>query len=173
MRGIEDEITLSTLFPGHDRYINDAGLALAKREMAKADVLTPHQVLQAVQRSTACLNTPVPASRMVWYDWKAFLSQFSDKHVPSAACNFFKFQKACPGAVLCQEVSNSSEVKEFYLLCDGVSVATVRSERCPVASFGSTAAQQVTLRGLRCLLCVRINFATLPEPPRQLPQHPL
>jgi hypothetical protein len=68
MRGIEDEITLSTLLPGHDRYINDAGLALAKREMAKADVLTPHQVLQAVLRSAACFNTPAPASGVVWYD---------------------------------------------------------------------------------------------------------
>ncbi len=31
--------------------------------------------------------------------------------------------------MLCQEVSNSRKVKELYLLRNGVSVATVRSER--------------------------------------------
>lgn len=133
--GFEDEISLSCLVQGHDRYVNDAGLALVKREMRKADISTPHQMMDAVQRSTTRFNVPVPASRVAWYDWKAFLSQYFDKRIAVSAHNIFKFQKATPGSVWCQELSNSTEVKEFSLVRDGVGASIIHSTRSTLEQF--------------------------------------
>ena len=111
---------LKFLVAGHTKNFCDACFGLCKRSIKGQEVFTPKQLVAKYEGSATC-NKVVTASKVVWYDWKEFLSQFFSGTVARMNSFYeFEFYNEKPGYVKYKEFYDSPTWSEINLLKEGV-----------------------------------------------------
>ena len=113
------------LIAGHTKNFSDACFGLCKRSIKGKDVFTPKQLIACYNDSATC-NRVVTTSKVVWYDWKSFLSQFFSGTVKDLSFQHeFEFHRDQPGVVKYKELFDSPNWSKQNLLKPGVTANDV------------------------------------------------
>lgn len=113
------------LIAGHTKNFCDACFGLCKRSIKGKDVFTPKQLIACYNDSATC-NRVVTTSKVVWYDWKSFLSQFFSGAVQNISSQHeFEFHRDQPGVVKYKELFDSPNWSKQNLLKPGVTANDV------------------------------------------------